>query len=268
MVYVPPVTRPGPLPLVVALHGGGGSATYMADDARYGLNRKADQAGFVVVYPNGFSRFPAGRLATWNAGACCGQARDRHSDDVGFVREVVRAVSAQVPVDPRRVFAVGMSNGGMLSYRLACEASDVFRAVASVAGTEAVSECKPTQPVAVLHIHALDDDHVLFEGGAGQGAFRDPSKVTDFVSVSATMDNWVKRLRCDTTARPVLQRPGARCDRYDGCTGGAAVQLCVTQTGGHSWPGARDVRPGKPAASAALSANDTMWAFFESLGPR
>ena len=89
-----------------------------------------------------------------------------------------------------------MSNGGMLSHRLACDAADLFRAVASVAGTDATLQCNPSRPISVLHIHARDDDHVLFGGGAGQGAFRDASKVTDFVSVPETIARWVKRDQC------------------------------------------------------------------------
>jgi poly(3-hydroxybutyrate) depolymerase len=155
-----------PAPLVLAFHGGGGHAAYMADDEKYGLQKKADEAGFVVAFPNGYSKLPGGKFATWNAGGCCGDARDRNVDDVGFARAVVAAIQARYAIDASRVFATGMSNGGMLSHRLACEAADVFRAVASVAGTDANSDCRPSRPIAVLHIHAKDDDHVLFNGGA------------------------------------------------------------------------------------------------------
>lgn len=258
--------RPGPL--VLALHGGGGHAAYMADDERYGLLGKADRAGFILVVPNGYSRLPGGRFATWNAGACCGDARDRQVDDVGFLRAVVAAVKAQVAVDAARVFAIGMSNGGMMSHRLACEAPDLFRAVASVAGTDASLACQPSQPVSVLHIHARDDSHVLFNGGAGPGAFRDTSKVMDFVSVPVTVSRWVQRNQCPSAPKRTAARPGAYCDTYAGCAGGVRVQLCVTEDGGHSWPGAPSVRRGKPAASAALDANDVIWDFFSASAAR
>ena len=269
LVYVPSAHQGvASLPLVVALHGGGGHAAYMSDDERYGLSRMAESAGFLVAYPNGYSKLPGGKFATWNAGGCCGDARDRNIDDVGFLREVVATVKARFHVDARRVFAIGMSNGGMMSYRLACEASDVFRAVGSVAGTDAVPDCHPTQPVAVLHIHAKNDDHVLFDGGAGQGAFRDPSKVMTFPSVPETVSRWVRRGQCSPTPKRVLQVAGAYCERYDGCAGHSAVQLCVTQDGGHSWPGADKTRHGKASPSQALSANDVLWDFFSHLDPR
>jgi polyhydroxybutyrate depolymerase len=252
-----------PAPLVLALHGGGGHADYMADDEKYGLQKKADEAGFVVAFPNGYSKLPGGRFATWNAGGCCGDARDRQVDDIGFARAVVTALQSRYSIDASRVFATGMSNGGMLSHRLACEAADVFRAVASVAGTDATVSCTPSRPISVLHVHAKDDDHVLFNGGAGANAFRDESKVMAFVSVPETISRWMQRDHCTATPQRTLDRPGAYCETHAGCAGGATVQLCVTDTGGHSWPGADSVRRGKPAASRALDANDVIWRFFE-----
>lgn len=253
-----------PAALVVALHGGGGHAEFMADDARYGLRRKADESGFIVVFPNGHSRLPGGRLATWNAGGCCGDARDRQADDVGFIRAVVGHVRERAAVDPRRIYATGMSNGGMMSHRLACDAADLFAAVASVAGTDATADCRPARPVSVLHIHARNDTHVRFEGGAGPDAFRDSTKVMDFVSVPETMARWAKRNRCPAPPQRMLDRPGVMCEAYTGCADGARVQLCATEDGGHSWPGAEVVRRGKEAASRALSANDAIWAFFSA----
>lgn len=252
-----------PAPLVLAFHGGGGHAEYMADDEKYGLQKKADAAGFVVAFPNGYSKLPGGKFATWNAGGCCGDARDKGSDDVGFARATVKAIQARYSIDMNRVFATGMSNGGMLSHRLACEAADVFRAVASVAGTDATASCTPSKPISVLHIHAKDDDHVLFNGGAGPNAFRDESKVMNFVSVPETISRWVQRDRCTAPPQRTLDRPGATCETHGGCAGGVSVQLCTTETGGHSWPGADNVRRGKPAASRALDANDEIWRFFE-----
>jgi polyhydroxybutyrate depolymerase len=151
----------------------------------------------------------------------------------------------------------------MLSHRLACEAADVFRAVASVAGTDATTRCVPSRPISVLHIHARDDDHVLFDGGAGAGAFRDESKVMSFVSVPETISRWVKRDHCAAPPQRTLDKAGAYCESHSGCAGGTQVQLCVTETGGHSWPGAASVRRGKEAASQALDANDVIWRFFE-----
>jgi len=265
LIHVPRSWKPGqPLPLVMALHGGGGGALYQADDANYGLITKSETAGFIAVFPNGISPARSGMLATWNAGECCGRARDEKVDDVGFLRAVLRDVQQRIDVDARRVFAIGMSNGAMMAYRLACEAGDAFRGIMAVAGTDNTRTCNARQPVPVLHVHALDDDRVLFNGGAGQ-VFRDEALVTDFVSVPDTMDKWVRLDRASTTPRRILSAPGAWCDLHEADVNGAPVQLCVTQSGGHSWPGGGKRRGEAP--SNAINANDIMWEFFSGLRP-
>lgn len=267
LLYVPArLSASQAVPLVLAFHGGGGHAEYMANDARYGLQSMAEREGFAVAFPNGFSRLPGGKFATWNAGGCCGDARDRGVDDVGFARAVVADVQRHRAIDRNRIFATGMSNGGMMSHRLACDAADLFRAVASVAGTDATTTCQPSRAVAVLHIHAKDDTHVLYNGGAGPDAFRDASKVMDFVSVPDTIARWVARNQCAATPQRVLDKPGARCDIYPSCRDDAAVELCTTDSGGHSWPGASLVRKGKPDANQALDASRVIGAFFTQVG--
>lgn len=263
LVHIPASYRSGtPTPVVFAFHGGGGDMRLQAGD-HYALVDAAERAGFIAIFPNGYSRFPGGRFATWNAGACCATARDEHIDDVGFVRAILAQVQTRVTVDPRRIFATGMSNGGMLSHRLACEAADIFAAIAPVAGTDNTLLCSPSRPVSVLLIHAKDDTHVLFEGGAGKDAFRDPHKVADFVSVPETIRRWKERNQCVGTPQRVLSVPGAHCDAYQSCSGGAQVELCVTETGGHSWPGGSKPRSGAAPASQAIRANDVMWEFFQ-----
>ena len=144
LVHVPKSYRGQPMPLLLALHGGGGNADYQANDSKYRLIAKSEQAGFIAVFPNGYSRL-GGKLATWNAGACCAGAVRNQSDDVGFIRTVIRRVEIQANVDPRRVFATGMSNGAMMSWRLACEAPEI-RAIAPVEGTDNTTHCSPARP--------------------------------------------------------------------------------------------------------------------------
>ena len=248
-------------PLVFAFHGGGGDMDYMAREELYGLTGASNKEGFVLVFPNGYSKFESGKFATWNAGTCCGDARDKKIDDVGFVKTMVGNISSQLNIDRTRIFATGMSNGGMMAHRLACELPDIFSAVASVAGTDSTTQCHPAQPVSVLHIHARNDTHVLFNGGAGEGSFRDESKVTDFTSVPETINRWVKRNQCVPTPQRTLEVAGAYCDLYSSCQGGVGGKLCVTEAGGHSWPGGR--KPRGDAPSKAISANDQIWTFFQ-----
>ena len=248
-------------PLVVALHGGGGNMNIQANDEYYKLISQSDKSGAIVVFPNGFSRLPRGKFATWNAGNCCAAARDKKSDDVGFIREVVKRVSKENNIDKEKVFAIGMSNGGMMSYRLACEASDLFKAIAAVAGTDNTINCSPKNAVSILHIHALDDDHVFFKGGLGPKAISNKAE-TSFNSVDATISKWIKLNQCSKQASKVLSVKGAYCDLYSKCLSHSSVKLCVTEKGGHSWPGGKKPR-GDQNSSIAISANDMIWDFFK-----
>lgn len=260
LVHVPRgLSLAGPVPLLIALHGGGGHMAYQADDSRYGLLSAAARHGFVVVFPNGYSRLPGGKLATWNAGACCGAARDDGADDVGFVRALVAHLARRLPLDRQRVFAAGMSNGGMMAYRLACELPDVVQGIASVAGTDNTVTCPRPTPLPVLHIHARNDTHVLFDGGAGE-VFRNPAQVTEFTSVPETFARWRQRNGCTGPVEKVVERPGLVCEEVTACRAPGRLRLCVTETGGHSWPGA-EVTRGEPA-STALDASDAIWEFF------
>lgn len=251
-----------PAPLVMALHGAGGGAIHQADDANYGLITKSEQAGFIAVFPNGISAASNGLLATWNAGTCCAQAREQKVDDVGFLRTLVADLEARASIAPQRVYAIGMSNGAMMAYRLACEAGDVFRGIMAVAGTDNTETCAPRQPVPVLHVHAHDDPLVRFDGGGGD-RFTFGNQSTDFVSVPDSIAKWVQLDHAGPAARRVLSVPGAYCDLHEAGRDGAAVQLCVTETGGHSWPGGGRLRAGA-APSQAIRANDLMWDFFSA----
>jgi len=246
-------------PMLIALHGGGGDADYQADDAKYRLISKSEEAGFIAVFPNGYSRFKSGILATWNAGGCCAGAVKNNVDDVGFIREVIRRVERQASIDPRRVFATGMSNGAMMSWRLACEAPEI-RAIAPVEGTDNTAHCNPARPVPVIQFHAVNDEMVPFNGGVGLSSL---TKL-NFTSVPATIAKWVRINRAQPQARRVLNVAGAYCDLHPATRGGAPVELCVTETGGHSWPGG-GTQQGRKQPSMAISANDLMWQFFSSL---
>jgi polyhydroxybutyrate depolymerase len=264
MVHVPKsYATSKKLALVLALHGGGGGMKYQANDENYGLITASERDGYIVVFPNGYSKNRQGLFATWNAGECCGDARDKNIDDVGFLKAVIEQVQRNASIDRQRIYSIGMSNGGLMSYRLACEIPDIIRGIMPVAGTDNTKVCTPKKAVAVLHVHALNDDHVLYNGGAGK-TFRDPSKVNEFTSVPATISKWVALNHANPTAERVLSVPGAHCDLYKAGPGGAPVKLCVTETGMHSWPGGTKSRADEPP-SQAIDANKMMWAFFQSL---
>ena len=265
LVHVPKGYDPTrPSPMVLALHGGGGGMRYQANDANYGLISASERHGFIAVFPNGYAKNRLGLFATWNAGACCGPARDAKIDDVGFLKSVIERMQRQTSIDANRIYSIGMSNGAMMSYRLACEIPEIIRGVMAVAGTDNTLQCTPEKPVPILHVHALNDDHVLYDGGAGENAFRDRGAVTDFASVAATVSKWVELNSAQPKPARVLAVDGAWCDLFAAKAKGAPVKLCVTERGGHSWPGGTKSRADEPP-SQAINANDLMWAFFSGL---
>ena len=257
LVHLPPAIGNSPLPLVIVLHGGGGNAASAAKMT--GLSALGDKANFIVVYPDGTGRLDD-RLLTWNAGNCCGYALDNQVDDAGFIRALIEKLARDYPIDARRVYATGISNGGMMAYRLACELSDQIAAIAPVAGALNV-ECKPTQPVSVIAFHGTNDQNVPFNGGAGSKSI-DPHPRTD-QSVAYAMVFWAQRDSCGAT--PTRDERGNIVhDTYASCANGTGVELYTVKGGGHAWPG------GEPLpefivgeTTAEVNATQLMWDFFQ-----
>ncbi|MFH1133278.1 MAG: PHB depolymerase family esterase [Nanoarchaeota archaeon] len=260
LLHVPPSIQGEPAPLVLAFHGGMGTAEMMSQ--YYGWKEKSDEEGFIVAFPNGASRYATGKLATWNAGGCCGYAVDSKSDDVSFVKAVIDDIKKKASIS--KVFSTGMSNGGMLSYRLACDLSDTFSAIAAVSGTDNYDVCNPKSPLSIMHIHSLQDRHVLYEGGCGPDCM--VGGETEFVSVPDTITRWVERNHCSKTPERVFENENGYCDLYSGCTNNVKVKVCTTKDGGHSWPGTPQAPNPleKTTPSQAISATDEIWDFFQS----
>lgn len=222
-----------------------------------------DEAGFIAVYANGTGRFE--RMLTWNAGNCCGYAMRNNVDDVGFVRTLLDDLASAAKIDQDRVYATGMSNGAMISYRLASELSDRIAAIAPVAGPMGTETCIPKRPAPVMHFHGTDDEFAAFQGGPGPKSISQ----TDFYSVEHSIEAWVKANGCP--AKPTITKEPDRAD--DGMTvtrktygpgrTGSEVVLLVIESGGHTWPG-REPRIGRLGKSTRdISANDLMWEFFQ-----
>jgi polyhydroxybutyrate depolymerase len=251
VVHVPPRVSEGrPLPVVLAFHGGGGNASGFK--AYAGLDALADREGFVVVYPDGSGRFGR-RLLTWNAGGCCGYAAAQNVDDVGFVLAALRDVARNVTVDPARVYATGHSNGAMMAYRLAIDASDRIAAIAPVAGAMQAPGFPPPRPVPVLHIHSVDDPRALYGGGLGPPFPGTQNRVTHR-AVEPELHKWVAHDRCPGEPRTVEQRttPSRGAPDHTAtllvwgpCAGGGEVQLWKLTGAGHGWPGAHGPLPEK-----------------------
>lgn len=260
ILHVPPQFEPKKkIPLVIAFHGGGGNATKLSKGI--GLSKKADEAGFLVAYPNGTGWFE--EAYTFNAGNCCGYARDLNIDDVAFTRMMLDDISKEASIDKKRVFATGVSNGGMMAYRLASELSDRIAAIAPVSGTMGTRNCHPKCPVSVMHIHGTEDEYIPFNGGMGKGF-----SGTDFYSVDHSIQAWVKANRCDKEPKvekiPDTAKDGTSITlkTYGSGMEGTEVVLVAVEGGGHTWPGLRTRLPELGKSTSNISANDVIWDFF------
>lgn len=262
LVHEPPQqSESQPLPVVLALHGGGSNAAAMMRFS--GLNETADQYGFFAVYPNGTGRY-RGRYS-WNAGNCCAYGQINQVDDVQFIRLLIRELKSFYPVDGRRIYATGMSNGAMMVYRLASELADEIAAIAPVAGAMAMNNCSPSQPVSVVHFHGKDDQFAPFEGGIGARSFL---KIAH-ISVEHTVRAWVVANGCDRepvrTLLPqkVSDGTSVRKQVYGGGERGSQVSIYTIEGGGHTWPGRESPLKQLGRSTQNLSANAVMWEFFE-----
>lgn len=257
LLHLPPnYAQAAALPLVLVLHGGGGNASNAA--MMSGMSARADRAGFIVAYPNGTGRRDD-RLLTWNAGNCCGQALDQGVDDVGFIRMLIADLAGRYKVDSRRIYVTGMSNGGMMTYRVACELADVIAAAAPVAGALNPPECRPGRPVPLIIFHGTADQHVLYEGGPPRKTIDSHPRVD--ASVADAVAFWTANNGCPA-APASEERDGVVRDTYAGCRDGAEVVLYSIQGGGHAWPGGERGSALGDQPSDAIAASDLMWEFF------
>jgi len=243
------------LPVVIVFHGGGGAADSVRRQSRMSARGEAD--GFIAVYPQGSDGI-AGRLKTWNAGTCCGPAMQQRIDEMAFVAALLDDLAAAVAIDRARVYATGISNGGMMAYEVACAFADRIAAIAVVAGEmTALERCRPSRPVAVLVIHGSDDRNLPVDGGVGAKAFA----VHDVRSVAAAVEFWMRHDGCADSARSEVAGTVRR-TRYASCSGGSEVELVMIEGGGHSWPGGDRLARFLDPPSQALDATAEIWRFF------
>ena len=258
VLHVPPAVNQ-PAALVIVLHGGGGSAKSAI--AQSNFNAEADRHGFIAAYPEGTARFPGlGKpgFRTWNAGACCGIAVERGMDDVGFIRAMVADIATRYPLAPRRIYATGLSNGGMMAYRLACEASDLVAAIGAVAAVIVVAPCEPRFPVSVLHIHGTADENVPIAGGVGAKSITK----YPYPPVERTIAFWAAYDDCGKDPIESAPAPSVTLRAYPLCTLGIAVDYYVIEGGGHAWPGGKRLAKLLDAPSNAIDATKLIWQFF------
>jgi polyhydroxybutyrate depolymerase len=242
-------------PLIIAMHGGGGNSAQF--ESTTFLTDKANAAQFAVVYPNGTA---GGQLAlqTWNGGGCCGNAVAANIDDVNFMRQLITQLTTTYKLDAKRVYATGHSNGGIMSYRLACELSDRIAAIAPNAAASMTPNCAPLRAVPVLHMHSKLDTNIPITGGVGTGIAG-----VSFPSLATTMDLWANLDACQKPS-VVTTNPGKYTHAvWSPCRATSTVELFLTEDGGHAWPGGAPGRSGSDTPSTAIDANDLLLEFFQ-----
>lgn len=227
-------------PLVVMLHGAFGDAEQA--ETSYGWDQLADSAKFVVAYPDGVGQ-------TWNGHGCCGRAVQENVDDVGFITAMVGQIGGSMPVDTSRMYATGISNGGIMTFALACNSS-VFAAIGPVAATQ-LDTCIAPHPTSVIHIHGDADRLVPYNGGQGASTVNGPS----IPDVNAFWRNVDQCGPPDVTTKAPVTTSTAECADH------RSVELLTITSGRHQWPGGTTFLE-RLGPRNAMNATQTLWQFF------
>lgn len=270
LIYIPSSwNKIKSMPLVIALHGGGGTGKRMVKLTQGGFNTLADKEGFIVVYPDGIEKH-------WNDGRgedeTGWRAHIENIDDVGFISALIVHLANEYNINKKRIFVTGISNGAKMTFRLACELTDKIAAIAPVAGSmiEDMSVYpKPSKPLPVLVIHGTEDPLVPWTGGDIQLGRRKFGRV---ISVSETVKFWVNHNNCYSS--PLISyepdkdpRDGTRVRKevYDGCKDNTEVILYAIEGGGHTWPGGWQYLSERIVGKTSrdIDANEVIWNFFK-----
>ena len=253
ILYVPAIyDGANAVPLVINLHGYGSNA---AQQNFYGnFKNLADVDNFLVVHPNGTNDFSG--TPYWNAFAGGGAV-----DDVAFISGLIDTLSKNYNIDPARIFSTGMSNGGFMSYRLACELNNRISKIASVTGsmnTTLQGTCSPGAPIPVMQIHGTNDPTVSYNGSFG------------VVAIEDVVDYWVNNNNCNTA--PIVESlpdintsDNSTVERYTYANGdaGSAVIFYKVIGGGHTWPDAAIPIPAYGPTNRDFNASQVIWEFFK-----
>lgn len=247
--------EPGRFPLVIGLHGAGGSGSQFELDYRF--TQKANSAKFIAVYPDGVRSDGVLKLRFWNAGYCCNYASDHNINDVKFISALIDRLVADYKADPKKVYAAGMSNGGMMAYRLACEIPDKIAAIATVSCSMVQTQaCNPARAVPILHIHSELDTRIPYLGGIGIGGYYYPP-------VDSVLNVWSAKNSCTTVPKTITDNEQYRLTEWPDCGNSTVIQYYLTKDGGHAWPGGNKSRDKADTPSTAVNANDVIWDFFQ-----
>lgn len=242
-VYTPDTLGPGPSPVVLAFHGFLSDASGLRWITK--MDKFADAAGFVVIYPNAVEK-------SWNAGRGSG-SKNRTTDDLAFARELLAATAARPEVDPTRIYAMGFSNGAQMVATIVCKLENPLAAAVMVAHSLNIPDCQPRTRVPMLLIQGRKDPFVPFEGG-GQ---------SQLASHAFTVDAFRKFNGAESPPRKVVDLASITCTQSDDRAGLEQVLECTGANDGHTWPGGVSFQPELfGPTNSELLASELMFAFF------
>lgn len=247
--------KSNPRPLMIVLHGGGGSAQQAK--SAYGMSEKARAENFVVIYPNGSGR-QADKFLTWNATHCCGYAMENNANDISFISALIDKAIAQYGVDKGRIYVTGMSNGAMMTHQLAIALPNKITAIATDVGTMFGDEKMPSSPVPVLIMNGMKDEMLPFEGGT-LGKFDKAWDGTKMKPANYQAQFWANANHCQNTPKTFENDEIIQNDFI--CPANAQVRQIIVKEGTHTWFGATLRRKNAPAPSYDIDANDEIWKF-------
>lgn len=271
LIYIPSVhDEAKPMPLVIALHGGGGTGKDMIKLTRGGFNALAEKEGFAVVYPDG-TKFSESPKVRWNDGR---DERYSQADDVGFISALIDNFVRTENVDRNRVYVTGISNGAHMAMRLAREASDKIAAVAPVAYSmqeKYASVPVASRPISLIILTGTKDPITPYNGGETPDPFN-VRELGRILPVPATVDILVAHNKC--ALPPIISKVSdhslnddafTRKEAYENCLNGTEVVLYAINNGGHTWPGGWQYLPERFIGKTSnLDANEVIWNFFKN----
>jgi polyhydroxybutyrate depolymerase len=272
-VHAPPgYTGKTPIPVVIMLHGGGGTARAAIWETRW--TEKADEVGFLAVFPDAMPPDPARPSSfarnpqLWNDGSDRFYPGQKAVDDVGFIEAIMDDLSARFMVNERRIFITGFSNGASMSFLVGARLSNRIAAIAPVAGANWLNPVVLERPVPLLYITGNADPLNPVEGGVPRLAIGATHKslAKRKPPVRESISKWAKALGCPVVPASVTELDGVRTETYGPGRGGAEVIYITVDGLGHMWPGGRSLLPefmvGK--RSDKINGTDVIWEFFKT----
>jgi polyhydroxybutyrate depolymerase len=260
-----------PIPVVMVFHGGGGNPNVVRFQS--GMSDVADRETFIALYPAASHPSYTDRLLYWNAGLTPKDKRQKDIDDIAYVGMVLDDIAKYFTIDPKRIYATGISNGSQMSWRVGTQMANRIAAIAPVAGQRAVGEFygPPSRPISIIYFHGRKDPYLPYDGGPTvKSAFEDEM----YKPAQECIETWAKLDGCDASAVEKSAKGNASLQRWSKCKDGSEIEFWTFNSGGHTWPGGKVTKLEAKGGigfnkisvgevSKDVNASQAMWDFFK-----